>query len=387
MKNTIIIPVRKELPENLQRTVENLNKKKDAEDKILVVADGEQALPDLNARIVIPWELPRGCGQARHSGIIMSDSAEDDIVTLVDAHMDFPTGFSKVIKEKIKENEGIYYWKMQSIGYDWKPLSNLYYGADLRSRCLEPGNQAWAIACKWSKEKTVGERTGLMGACYSFSRKFYRKMGEPLKVLEAWGCDEEILSLACHFSGGRIEVLDGVVDHMYAAPHTRANLSTTEIIKIWGNRHATLEAMPWSESVKEDYIRWLRKTNLNWSVVQAEVETRREVIEEVKEVLRGKGHKLYKKVKENIKEMSEEELKENLERKKTLIIDDQKRNLFVKKENNIIEKIEIKKKAVIENRCPRCNAIGTLVKTPKVSIFGAQWRECKRCMHKCRLGV
>jgi len=405
MKNTIIIAVRKELPENLAITVKNLLKQKDSEDEILVVADGEQALPELPCRIVIPYETPRGCGQARHQGIILSESNDDDIVTLVDGHMDFPYNFSKMIKEKVKEQEGIYYFKMQSVDHQWNDKGTLYYGADLRSRCIEPGNQAWALACKWSKEKTIGERTGIMGACYGFSYGFYRKMGEPLKLMEAWGCDEEILSLACHFSGGRIEVLDGIVKHMYAAPHTRDNLKVPEIIKIWGNRLSLLFAMPWSEPVRDDYIKWLKRSFVDWASVEVEVESRMETIEEIKEILRSKGHKFYKKVKEKISPMTEIEIKENLEKKKTLIVDDAKRNNSIEKKNNSIEPqvvnkvvdknnlktvekkpILIQKPQIKKNTdCAMCNGRGTMFSNDLLKIYGYGWKQCKKCGHKCRM--
>lgn len=263
----IIIACRDELEQNLQKTVAGITAQLTNKDGVCVVYDGEQSvkynLPK-RVRTLRPYKTARGCGQARHAGIVTSEA---EIVVLIDGHMTFSDGWLKAIVDHHELNKrDVSCCVMNSLGHDWKPIPGQdgYNGGYVCIKSKEVGNQHWAIASKWLPAIPTGSVVGsVLGACYGMRREWYIEIGQPLRLLEAWGGDEELLSLASWMSGGRCYCLPIEVGHIYAAPRIRREPSDDEKAKIWSNRYAILDAIPMPKETRADLKEWLGKNRLS----------------------------------------------------------------------------------------------------------------------------
>jgi len=259
VKTEIIIAARGELEANLRRTVTEAAQ----EAPVAVVIDGqENKTPDgLPARIVSsPWRRPRGCGQARHMGITTSSA---DVVVLTDGHMTFPPGWIATIEKHLEANpEHLTCCRMQSLRQDWTPFPDApENGAFLALKSRERAGEFWAISAKWAKGgPESGPVSAVMGACYGFTRAWYERIGRPLSILEAWGQDEEILSLATHLMGGRVFLLPVIVGHIYMAAHAGRMKTADESALIWSNRYAVLDALPMPAEERAELRAWMKRT-------------------------------------------------------------------------------------------------------------------------------
>ncbi len=249
----IIISVRDEVPANLERTVRQARQA----GPVCVVFDG--CLPD-------PYDLPgdvrretitqpRGCGQARHIGIVTSKA---DAVVLIDGHMQFPGGWMETILAHLEKHpKDVTCCRMRSLRHDWKPHdAAVYAGAHIETHCLDAGT--FAIAAKWNSATEGPVKSGPvgspMGACYGMTRDWYLAMGEPLRLLEAWGGDEELLAICGWFCGGRTWLLPTICGHIYAAPRRlpRVGCATSDA-EILVNRRALADIIPGDTSGLSDW--------------------------------------------------------------------------------------------------------------------------------------
>lgn len=289
----VVMACREEVPANAERTIANVLETMGPDDRLSVVLDGAQSegyagkgLTNKRVNLLAPWSEPRGCGQARHFGITQSRAA---VVVLIDAHMTFPAGWLDVHFDHIKANpHALTCCRMQSLDYSWNPIpGQVYAGAHLETHCAEDGHQFWAIAAKWNRTDIAGGEVGaVMGACYGIARDWYEEIGRPLRILEAWGGDEEILSLATALMGGECWLLPLVAGHVYAAPRVKPIAATpTERAAVWGNRFAILQSLPLPADVASELDAWLRQNQIRHDEVAASVERRRRSIDSLAAVL------------------------------------------------------------------------------------------------------
>lgn len=270
MNAEIIVAVRGELPENLKRTVDAAAMAA----PVCVVYDGmervvpHQAPPRIAAtsrvRVCHPWAVPRGCGQARHYGIM---SSKADVVVLVDGHMTFPDGWIENILaylSKPKHAKHLVGCRMQSLRHDWTPSKEeIFNGAFLATMTAEACNEYWALSAKWNRPGNPkgGAVGAVMGACYAMRKSWYKAIGQPLRILSAWGGDEEILSVCTHVMGGRVWLLPIVCGHVYAAPHQGRVRTADEDDRAVSNRYAIVNVLPATDAEKEGLLHWLAKTH------------------------------------------------------------------------------------------------------------------------------
>ncbi|MEY4940408.1 MAG: polypeptide N-acetylgalactosaminyltransferase 10 [Verrucomicrobiota bacterium] len=303
MKTEIIIACRGEIPANLERTVTAAL----AESPVCVVYDGMEsprfgekphrlaARPGLRI-LESRWREPRGCGQARHYGITTSAA---DTVIITDGHMTFPAGWVQRIAHHLaKHRKDVTCCSTQSLSANWAPLAGeVYHGAYLAINTVEPQVdisgphvEYFGIAAKWESGPEPESRTiqAPMGACYGMRREWYKAMGEPFEILEAWGGEEELLALCGYLCGGRTYLMPLTCGHVHAAPHQGRVIHPAGR---WANRLAILWAMPDMEAARE-IENHMRQTALKWSVIEGLItDERGERIERLRKHLASQPRK------------------------------------------------------------------------------------------------
>lgn len=196
----IVCAHRKE-EDDLQSTLESAAKSAGAGAVIYAVEDKDKSGP----------------GRNRHRGIEAAKDAE--AVILIDAHMRFQGDVLRRMGKQVKTGGGLlvpFCWHNAecAIGTINTKGAGYYAGARIAYKCTE-GAVKTSLAAKWSKDPKAGPRSCVMGACYAFRRDWYYRVGQPLSMLTGWGCDEELLSIACWMSGTMPEVIYGHVAHRW----------------------------------------------------------------------------------------------------------------------------------------------------------------------------
>lgn len=269
MKIKAIIAHRNELPKNLHRTFYHI---KSHGIDVDLVSDAPAM----------------GCGYRRHEGIM---SCKADAVLICDAHMAFSPGYFDGVIQHLKSNpKDITVSSMQSMDHDMRPIEgHVYYGG--RPKIKDRWDQNYIpFAIKWRNKNTGYEPIGgVMGACYGMTVENYRNMGQPLSILRAWGCDEELLSAAAWMTGGRCHMIPGVAYHMFAAPRSNPeNLSDAEAVEIWANRLAVINAIPMPAGLKRELTSHLANSRFVWerkALINQAMEHRVKEIERLHEAL------------------------------------------------------------------------------------------------------
>jgi hypothetical protein len=241
MNITAIIANRNEYAENLTRTISSIRRQG-------VTID------------VITDKPAMGCGWRRHEGIL---KCKTDGVFLCDGHMEFDDGFFDNIRCDLAKNpDDLLCTRMQSVDRDWNPMGGLYAGAFIRTMQQWGSGEYIPISGTWRKgDQGNGPIGCVMGANYALTKTAYERMGRPLGMLRAWGCDEELLSIACWMTGGKVRLVDGVASHMYAAPRVGGReILIDEIVRVWANREAMLQAIPMHEKERDEYRAWMERS-------------------------------------------------------------------------------------------------------------------------------
>ena len=292
MSAEIIVACRYETPRNLRRTLENIRRTMRKDDHITVVLDGPHPLIYSGGySYIAPFSEPRGPGQCRDYAIGNSTA---DIVVLVDGHMTFPAGWLDTICAHIEKHpKDVTCCRMRGLGQEWEPLAEpIYHGCYLTLRHPHPSMKNWWICSRWNSGPPMerGVTGGIMGACYGLRRDWYEAMGRPLAILEAWGGDEESLSVCSWLMGGRCYLLPPVCGHIWAAKRDRPEPDYRENWRMRGNHYALLEALPVPEPEKTELRRHLDKGNDRSNLVNSWLEPRRDAIERLKEALNNRKH-------------------------------------------------------------------------------------------------
>ena len=390
----IIIAVRGELLENLKRTVEAVVESA----PVCIVYDGaeypqagvkpKRIIPNERIRVEIPWEIPKGPGQARHYGITTSVA---DIVVLTDAHMTFPGGWIKEITAYLMDDrrkKHLLCCRTQSLDQNFNSLEKeVLNGAFLAVKTKEVCSEYWAVSAKWNRGgKKSGYINAVMGACYAMRREWYDEIGQPLNILAAWGGDEEILSIATHVMGGKIRLMPIICGHVYMATHTGRIVTADEHDRIWSNRFAVVDVLPATKKQKKELLAWLRQTRrISGDLSHCFPAERQQAIKQLAAVLRrGKctWSDLIKRG--NARCLTDEEQVKCLG--SVIKRDDEKRAAPPSAPGN--DKTQIVVRPV--ETCARCNAQNSFVKIAgqrHFASFSLAYARCVRCGHKAQIRV
>ena len=194
-----------------------------------------------------------GPGRNRHRGIEAATDA--DVIVIIDAHMRFQGDvLARMIKQAAASGGLLvpYCHNNETLSLDDQPYAGarMVWGSqddDIRQRC--------ALVAKWAKDQKAGPRTAVMGACYAFRRDWYYAVGQPLSILDGWGCDEELLSIACWMSGHMPILIDGHVAHQYRA-RPPWPVAPSSIAKVTVNRRRMIAAVCSDESDRHQLFQW-----------------------------------------------------------------------------------------------------------------------------------
>jgi len=249
----------------LEQTIANIKNNIACKHEIIVVYDGQQPNNDLPVDQIIHLKSCRGVGPARHVGIKI---AKHSLIFLTDAHMDFSNGFGKTIldwhnQSKVASESHLSCGRSIGLvraGDELKrDTSHNATGARFSFKSIESENQHWIMSGKWAKQNVNGLIGCVYGACYAFSKKWYKAIGEPLALLRGWGMDEEYLSAATWFAGGRVVLLDYEAAHFFK---NKKSGDVPEAVKrqFLINQLLFLNLLPLPEADRKNLQEWL---NLN----------------------------------------------------------------------------------------------------------------------------
>jgi hypothetical protein len=194
-----------------------------------------------------------GPGRNRHRGIEAATDAE--VIVIIDAHMRFKGDVLARMIAQVKKTGGLlvpYCHNNETLSFDGQPYAGarMVWGShddDIKQRC--------ALVAKWATDQTPGPRTAVMGACYVFRRDWYYAVGQPLSILDGWGCDEELLSIACWLSGHMPILFDGHVAHLYRA-RPPWPVAPSSFAKVTTNRRRMISAVCPDPTDRHDLFAW-----------------------------------------------------------------------------------------------------------------------------------
>jgi len=381
MKTEVIIAVRGELPQNLKRTVESIGDSA----QVCIVQDGAETAPvagDVAARVLRPWQTPRGPGAARHFGIVSSDA---DLILLCDGHMQFPMGAMQAIEKFHAKRKGhLTCCRMQSMDQAGAPMdAQLEGGAWLCLKSREVCDEYWPLSAKWNDPpRSHGSIGAVMGACYAFRRSWYERIGQPLQVLQAWGGDEEILSVSTLLMGGTVYLLNVPVGHIYAAAYQGRQTSVEEVGRRWANRRAVLESIPMPDAERADLLAWMSQTR---RIVNTDVVPVPAACAAVRDVLsRGKRTWPQLKAAGIVREPTENEQARFLGSRRRRDDDVRQRNALPPAPRGDVAQI-VTRPAEVCKLCGAENPFRQVRGTRRLDAIGVAYARCFRCGHKAQI--
>lgn len=260
---SVIITVRGQEP-YLKQTIANIRAKIGCPFEIITVWDGTKPDVDLDVDQIIHIRTGKGVGPARHAGI---KKASNDLIFLTDAHMDFSQGFGNVILEWHNQSDyaaesHLSCGKSIALSADGKwDYSHNGRGCRFTYKMTAPENQKWIMAGRWKEQGVNGLIGCVYGACYAFSKEWYKKIGSPLQVLKEWGMDEEILSAATWLAGGKCALLNYEVAHFFK--HKKSTEIPDSVKhQFLINQLLFLHLLPLPDASRLELETWLRQNPL-----------------------------------------------------------------------------------------------------------------------------
>ena len=228
---------------DLQPTLDDAARSAGKGCKVFAVEDRDQSGPGMN----------------RDRGIMAASSS--DVVVVIDAHMRFQGDVISRMVAECRKTGGLINCFCHHSDQPYSFDGNLYAGARMVWR-NKVGNIFLPLVAQWFNTATTkgkikdGKRTAVMGACYAFPREWYIEAGQPLAILNGWGCDEESLSIAAWLSGIPIMCYEGHVAHKYR------HFGRQHPYCIFNNHAALLEAFCADPKDRCDLYEWLRKSEV-----------------------------------------------------------------------------------------------------------------------------
>lgn len=230
------------------------------ENEISETIDSAKMSAPKGSEIILVEDTDRqGPGRTRHRGIKAAKNA--DVICIIDPHMRFKNDvLARCAEYAYAEGKLVCprCWHNDKCSWD---APGCYHGADIRYKINDPkmNPSRYALMMKWGQKQSIGAVACVGGACYFFRRDWYMKDGgQPLNILPGWGGDEEILSLAAHYTGIGVEVFDGDVAHRYrdGAPW---KLTREEVQGIAASRIAVIQAAVHDAAERADLLAWIRQ--------------------------------------------------------------------------------------------------------------------------------
>lgn len=195
-----------------------------------------------------------GPGQNRHRGIEAATDAE--VIIIIDAHMRFQGDVLQRLAAHVKQNGGLatalchHNEQCSFTGKD----GHYYAGARIVIKSRD-GTEQKPLDAKWARDNKPGERPCVMGACYAFRSDWYFEAGQPLAVLQGWGCDEQVLSIAAWLTGHMPVVIDGHVAHRWR-PSPPWDVSPQERAAVKASRAAMVHCLVSNATDRHELVAW-----------------------------------------------------------------------------------------------------------------------------------
>jgi hypothetical protein len=198
-----------------------------------------------------------GPGRARHAGITKAVEAGAEYLAIIDAHMRFSPGLlAGMVAEVQAEPTALLCAPChhnERCAFDSPP----YRGARFTLRADNQLERV-ALCAQWAGPEDTAN--AVMGACYVMAADWYQEIGAPLRLLHSWGSDEEYMSAATWFAGGRVGVSGaGAAAHLYRNAGV-AEPGPALQAGIWANRIGLLRMLPLSAARLAELEDWTRQS-------------------------------------------------------------------------------------------------------------------------------
>ena len=250
---TVVIPCRNEhLTGN---TIHSVFQTAQVPVEVILVEDqchGHKDLPvDRRLRIVTK-KTAEGVDRARHTGIL---AARYPVIVVMDAHMVCEPGWDTIIVKHLeKYPDAVSCCQCPSLDSNLtiSPRDIGYIGACISFMHHDMQYFGWSVfQPKWTDAATETIQSGkpsqigcVLGACYSFLRDRYLKIGAPWEFLWGWGWSEPLLSLANWCFGGNSWVLPCRIGHYFRTGQFDKVPYTTLISRILHNQMLLIDSFP-----------------------------------------------------------------------------------------------------------------------------------------------
>jgi len=240
MKKTAVIIAWRKGESELEATIESAKENCGANTVICPVEDTDASGP----------------GRTRHRGIMQM--ADCDVIVIIDAHMRFKDNVIKRIASYTRRTGNLACPVCHHNG-ECDFTGGDYHGGHIEYKTDDPDitPHKSALTFKWNHDAPDFGPIGCVGgACYSFARKWYLKVGRPLAALPGWGGDEEALSISAWLSGKGPVLFNGHVAHRWRA---RAPWAQTprEARNIELSRMALVNAIVADPNDRRELLQWM----------------------------------------------------------------------------------------------------------------------------------
>lgn len=219
------------------------------------VASVHESMPDAFI-VAIEDNHQEGPGAIRHRCIEYARRADCDVAIIIDAHMRFKPDtlpeMAAYVRNRPTHLATCECWHNERC--EMAGGKAPYKGAVFQLKEAY-ADQCHAIVPKWRAE--AEPITCVMGACYAFTLDWYYHIGAPLRLLQAWGCDEELLSGCTWFHGGEVVCLPFECAHLYRTGST-ANFDTRYLAGVWANEMAKVNLFPMPHGLRSELLDHVR---------------------------------------------------------------------------------------------------------------------------------
>ncbi|XP_061533265.1 polypeptide N-acetylgalactosaminyltransferase 18-like isoform X2 [Phycodurus eques] len=200
---------------------------------------------------VVHHDKQEGLIRSRVSGWRVASAP---VVALFDAHVEFNTGWSEPVLQRIKEDRTrVVSPSFDNIKYDTfemeeYPLSAQGFDWELWCRYLNPPKSWWTL-----RNHTAPIRSPALIGCFVVDRKFFEEIGLLDEGMEIYGGENVELGIRVWQCGGSVEVLPcSRIAHI-----ERAHKPYTENLTALVRRNALRVAEVWMDSYKSHvYMAW-----------------------------------------------------------------------------------------------------------------------------------
>jgi len=226
-----------------------------------------------NAHVIVMSDR-KGLGpQAmRDKGIELAAGSE--VVIIMDGHMRVKAGTLDKMAAYCAANPTTVATTYCHHSYEQDWTGKPYAGASFAWTANgKDASEPQSFTAKWRTDRNAGQIPCIMGACYGFTRDWYRNgLQRPWQYGTGWGCDEEILSAATWLRGGKVELLPLAVWHQARKPGlVPYKMTDMQLLGVWANRLRILDMLPMSTDERAELVKHIGPTlnRSQWRQVNA----------------------------------------------------------------------------------------------------------------------